>query len=341
MSQKDAYAEAGVDIEAGKQAVALMKQAVAATYNEYVLSDSSSFGGQFALTGISADSQPLLVASTDGVGTKTIVAATLNRWDTVGQDLVNHCINDILVQGARPLFFLDYVASSKLEPAKIATIVGGMAHACQAAGVVLLGGETAEMPGVYHAGAVDLVGTIVGIVDRKDRLDGSTIAVGDCVLAFPSTGLHTNGYTLARRVLADFDWEAPNDTLGMSIGDALLAVHRCYWNEVQQLRQAGIEIRGLAHITGGGVYDNLPRILPDGLGATLERSSWQEPPIFGLLQQTGEISDVDMFHAFNMGLGMLVVVPIAQREQALAAFPELRAVGRIVPDVEQKVVVQS
>ncbi|MGB1249893.1 MAG: phosphoribosylformylglycinamidine cyclo-ligase [Candidatus Promineifilaceae bacterium] len=340
MKKQDAYAAAGVNIEAGKQAVALMKQAVAATYNENVLSDSSSFGGQFALTGISAESHPLLVASTDGVGTKTMVAAALNRWDTVGQDLVNHCINDILVQGARPLFFLDYVASSKLEPTKIATIVGGMAKACQAAGVVLLGGETAEMPGVYHDGAVDLVGTIVGMVDRKERLDGSTIEAGDCVLALPATGPHTNGYTLARRVLAEFDWEAPHDVLGMSIGDALLAVHRCYWDEVQTLKQAGVDIRGLAHITGGGVYDNLPRILPVGLGATIERGSWQETPIFGLLQRTGAISDVDMFHAFNMGLGMLVVVSEAQREQALNTLSELRAVGQIVVDADQQVVVR-
>ena len=340
MSTKDAYAEAGVNIEAGKQAVALMKQAVAATYNESVLSDSSSFGGQFALTGISAESQPTLVASTDGVGTKTMVAAALNRWDTVGQDLVNHCINDILVQGARPLFFLDYVASSKLEPAKIATIVSGMAKACQAAGTVLLGGETAEMPGVYHDGAVDLVGTIVGIVGRSERLDGSTITEGDCVLAFPSTGPHTNGYTLARTVLAQYDWSAPNIELGESIGDALLAVHRCYWNEVQALRAAGVEIRGLAHITGGGVYDNLPRILPDGLGATIKRGSWAEPPIFGLIQREGAISEIDMFHAFNMGLGMLVVVPMGQRDEAIAAMPELRAVGQIVSDTTQQVIVQ-
>ena len=340
MSKQDAYAQAGVDIEAGKQAVALMKQAVAATYNENVLSDSSSFGGQFVLTGISAESQPTLVASTDGVGTKTMVAAALDRWDTVGQDLVNHCINDILVQGARPLFFLDYVASSKLEPTKIATIVGGMAKACQAAGTVLLGGETAEMPGIYHDGAVDLVGTIVGIVDRSARLDGSTIEEGDCVLAFPSTGPHTNGYTLARNVLAQFDWSVPNEELGESVGDALLAVHRCYWNEVQALRTAGIEIRGLAHITGGGVYDNLPRILPNGLGAMIKRGSWSEPPIFGLIQRKGEINDVDMFHAFNMGLGMLVVVPMSQRDQAIAAMPELRAVGQIVADTTQQVVVQ-
>lgn len=324
-----AYKKAGVDIEAGQKAVAMMKSAVSATYNKNVLSTLGNFGGLFAIGDLKQMGNPILVASTDGVGTKTMVASTMGNWSTIGQDLVNHCINDILVQGAVPLFFLDYVASSKLHPETIANIVNGMAKACGDAGAALLGGETAEMPGVYQDGEVDVAGTIVGVVDQANLIDGSRIEAGDIVLSLPSTGLHTNGFTLARTALADFDWHADNDQLSTSIGDALLAVHRCYSNEIAQLRQAGVDILGLAHITGGGVYDNLPRVLPEGLGATIERGSWTENPIFNLIQTAGDISDRDMFHAFNMGLGMLIVLKADQAKKAQSILDELKHVGTI------------
>ncbi len=326
-----AYKAAGVDIAAAKTATQMMKSAVQATYTPQVLSHIGSFGGLFDAGAFKQMDAPVLVASTDGVGTKTMVAAAMNRWDTIGQDLVNHCINDIVVQGARPLFFLDYVASSKLDPTTIASIVQGMAVACQAAGVALLGGETAEMPGVYHTGEIDVVGTVVGVVDKANLIDGSAITVGDVVLALPATNLHTNGFTLARTVLSHFDWHAPRPDLGMSIGDALLGIHRCYVNEVARLQAGSVPIKGLAHVTGGGLWDNLPRVLPAGLGAEVVRGTWQEPAIFGLLQRQGDISDRDMFHAFNMGLGMLIVVSADTTNLAQSILgEEVRVVGTII-----------
>lgn len=331
MTKRDAYSEAGVDINAGHQATALMKDAVQATYGVEVLSETGAFGGLFSAVALKNLDSPVLVASTDGVGTKTMVASKMNRWDSIGQDLVNHCVNDILVQGARPLFFLDYVASSKLDPPQIADVVRGCAIACSAINVALLGGETAEMPGVYQAGEIDLVGTIVGVVDKANIIDGGWIQAGDTIIALPSTGLHTNGYSLARRALADFDWHENRDDLnGQSIGENLLAVHRCYLDEINQLRQADVDIRGLAHITGGGVIDNLPRILPDGVGAVIDRGAWAIPPIFTLIQQTADIPDTDMFHAFNMGLGMLVIMPSEQTEIVLNTLPDAMRVGEII-----------
>jgi phosphoribosylformylglycinamidine cyclo-ligase len=330
--KNDAYRRAGVDIAAGTRATELMKAAVKATYTPEVLSETGSFGGLYDARGLHALDAPVLVASTDGVGTKTMVAARMNRWDTIGQDLVNHCVNDILVQGARPLFFLDYVASSALDPEQIAAVVGGCARACREVGAALLGGETAEMPGVYQAGELDLAGTIVGVVDRAALIDGARIQPGDALLALPATGLHTNGYSLARRALDGLDWQAARADLGgRSIGDALLDVHRCYLREIDTLRAGGIDVRGLAHITGGGVIDNLPRILPGGVGARLVRATWHEPPIFALIQRTAAVSDREMFHVFNMGVGMLVVVPADQRDAARALLPELHAVGEIIP----------
>lgn len=328
---QDAYSRAGVNIAAGTRATQLMKAAVRATYTPEVLSETGSFGGLYEITGLKALNAPVLVASTDGVGTKTMVAAKMNRWETIGQDLVNHCVNDILVQGARPLFFLDYVASSRLNPEQIAAVVGGCAAACQQVGAALLGGETAEMPGVYQAGELDLVGTIVGVVDKGALIDGSRIQAGDAILSLGSSGLHTNGYSLARKALADFDWSAPRlDLNGQSIGEVLLAVHRCYLREIDALRAAGVDVRGLAHITGGGLTDNLPRIFPDGVGARVERGTWTEPPIFSLIQHAGSITDEEMFHVFNMGLGMLVIVPADQVGQAQTTLPELARVGEIV-----------
>lgn len=307
MDSKSAYARAGVDIRAGARATQLMKAAVQATYGPEVLAGIGAFGGLFDIAALRDMQQPVLVASTDGVGSKTKVAAALNRWDTIGQDIVNHCINDILVQGARPLFFLDYVASARLDPEQIATIVGGVALACGAAGCALLGGETAEMPGVYQPGEVDLVGTIVGVVEKAEVVDGRRIQPGDVIIGLPSSGLHTNGYTLARAALAGLDWQEPQPTLAASVGDILLAPHRSYLREVQILQKAGLDIRGLAHITGGGLIDNPPRIFPAGLGARLHRGSWPIPPIFELIQESGHISNEEMAHVFNLGLGMLVI----------------------------------
>jgi phosphoribosylformylglycinamidine cyclo-ligase len=306
---KSAYAAAGVDIEAGSKATELMKTAVQATFGPEVLSGVGAFGGLYSVGKLKHLESPTLVASTDGVGTKTKVAAALNRWDTIGHDIVNHCVNDILVQGARPLFFLDYVASAKLDPEQIATIVAGIAEACEAVDCALLGGETAEMTGVYHEGAIDLVGTVVGVVDRPDIINGHRIEAGDVILGLPSTGLHTNGYTLARQVLGELDWHTTQPALGTTVGEALLAPHRVYLQEIGRLLAEHVDIRGLAHITGGGLIDNPPRIFPDGLGARLLRGSWPEPPIFSLIQQLGEIDSQEMFHVFNMGLGMLMVVP--------------------------------
>ncbi len=329
MTNKSAYTRAGVDIAAGQRATVLMKTAVQATFGPEVLSNVGSFGGLFDISS-PMEQNPVLVASTDGVGTKTMVAAAMNRWDTIGHDIVNHCVNDILVQGARPLFFLDYVASSKLNPEQIATVVRGIAEACSKVGCALLGGETAEMPGVYQTGEMDLVGTVVGIVERNSIIDGSRIKAGDVILGLPSSGLHTNGYTLARAVLSALDWHKPHPDLGDTPGNVLLASHRCYLREVQALWEAGIDIRGLAHITGGGLIDNPPRIFPDGLGAKIERGSWQIPPIFNVIQQLGNIPDAEMAHAFNMGLGMLVIVPPEQAERAQQVLDEAVVVGEMV-----------
>ncbi len=335
-----AYQAAGVDIAAGTRAVELMKDAVRATYGPEVLLGIGAFGGLFDAAALRGMDAPVLVASTDGVGTKTKIASALGRYDTVGHDIVNHCVNDILVQGARPLFFLDYIASSKLDPAMVAAVVSGAAAACQAAGCALLGGETAEMPGVYAAGEFDLVGTIVGVVDRMGIIDGSTIRPGDAVIGLASSGLHTNGFSLARRVFEGWDLRAELPELGRPLGDALLAPHRCYLAEIQHLRRAGVAVKGLAHITGGGLIDNPPRILPAGAAIHLRRGSWPIPPLFHLIQRAGQIADAEMAHVFNLGLGMLVVTPADQAAMALAALGEGWIVGEVV-DGEQVCVIRD
>ncbi|NJL04943.1 MAG: phosphoribosylformylglycinamidine cyclo-ligase [Chloroflexaceae bacterium] len=330
--QLDAYARAGVNIAAGQEAVRLMRDAVRSTHGAEVLSDVGAFGGLYSLAAVQQMQEPVLVATTDGVGTKTMVAAQLQRWDTLGQDLVNHCINDLLVQGAHPLFFLDYIAAPVLQPEVVAALVKGMAVACRTAQCALLGGETAEMPDIYAPDQLDLVGTMVGVVERSMIIDGSRIQAGDMLLGLPSTGLHTNGYTLARHVLAELDWTEPYRILGdTTLAEALLAVHRSYLDPVQKLLRAGIDIHGMAHITGGGVVDNLPRILPNGVQAIIRRGTWREPPIFGLIQQRGQLSQHELFHTFNMGLGMILVVPPGHATRALATLTvDLSVVGEVV-----------
>ena len=323
------YQAAGVDIAAGARAVELMKDAVRATYGPEVLLGIGAFGGLFDAAALRGMDAPVLVASTDGVGTKTKIASALGRYDTIGHDIVNHCVNDILVQGARPLFFLDYIASSRLDPAMVAAVVNGAAAACRAAGCALLGGETAEMPGVYAAGEFDLVGAIVGVVDRADLIDGSTIQPGDAVIGLASSGLHTNGFSLARRVLEGWDLRAELPELGRPLGEALLAPHRSYLAEIQRLRQAGVVVKGLAHITGGGLIDNPPRILPAGTAIQLQRGSWPIPPLFQLIQRAGQIADDEMAHVFNLGLGMLVITPASQAAAALDTLGEGWLVGEV------------
>jgi phosphoribosylformylglycinamidine cyclo-ligase len=325
------YSAAGVDIAAATHAKELMADAVRSTHGPAVLAGMGAFGGCFdaalALSGIAA---PVLVSSADGVGTKTLVAAALERYDTVGQDLVNHCVNDILVQGAQPLFFLDYVAAAKLDAVQVAAIVGGVAAACRAVGCALLGGETAEMPAVYAPGAFDLAGTIVGVVPRAAMLPRTDIAPGDAILALPSTGLHTNGYSLARRIVEQGDGYHARPALlgGQSVGEALLAVHRCYLPEVTALR-AAITLKGLAHITGGGLFDNLPRILPAGCGAAIRRDTWPIPPICSYLVAEGQIAETEAYHALNMGLGMLAIVPADAVDAARAAVADAYYVGTV------------
>lgn len=328
------YSAAGVDIAAATRAKELMAAAVRSTHGPAVLAGMGAFGGCFdaalALAGMQA---PVLVSSTDGVGTKTLVAAAVGRYDTVGRDLVHHAVNDILVQGARPLFFLDYIAVAKLDPVQVAAIVAGVAEGCRATGCALIGGETAEMPDVYAPGAFDLAGTIVGVVERSAMLPRTDIIAGDAIVALPSTGLHTNGYSLARRLVKHhFATEGyaarPAMLGGQTIGDALLAVHRCYLSEVIALR-AVVPVKALCHITGGGIYDNLPRVLPTGLGAEIVRGSWSIPPICQLLVELGRLDEQEAFHTLNMGLGMLVIVPAEMVNQALATIPEARLVGRV------------
>ncbi len=330
MSKPSAYKQAGVDLDAGEKATALMKDAVKSTYTPDVLAGIGSFGGLFATTALHDMAEPVLVASTDGVGTKTMVAAKVGRWDTIGHDIVNHCVDDILVQGARPLFFLDYVASSQLQPAQIATVVTGVAAACKQNGCALLGGETAEMPGVYQDDELDLVGTVVGVVDRAQLIDGSAITPGDTIIGLPSSGAHTNGYTLIRHLLQDADWFAHHPALDATIADVLTTPHRSYLHEINAIRTAGIAIHGLAHITGGGIPGNLPRVLPAGTGAIVRRGTWHELPLFALLQQTGDITDAEMFRVFNMGLGMLVMVDAAAAPAVLNLLPEATIVGEII-----------
>ena len=324
------YAEAGVDIAAGNRAVELMRAAVQSTYGPEVLAGIGAFGGLYDVAALKDMTAPVLVASTDGVGTKTKIARALGRFDTLGYDLVHHCVNDILVQGARPLFFLDYIASARLEPEVVAAIVSGVAAACRAVGMSLLGGETAEMPGVYAPGEFDLVGTILGVVERSQIINGSTIQAGDVLLGLASSGPHTNGYSLIRKVFEGVPLDARFEGVGV-LGEALLTPHRCYLEAVARLRSA-VPIKGLVHITGGGLVDNPPRILPPGLGLVIRRGTWPIPPLFRLIQARGDISDDEMAHVFNLGIGLIAVLAPGDVSAAQAALDEPAwVIGEVVP----------
>jgi phosphoribosylformylglycinamidine cyclo-ligase len=308
MTDSISYSDAGVSIDAANVATDRIKQLARATFNERTLSEIGSFGGMFdgAFPGLK---QPVLVASADGVGTKLKIAFATGTHNTIGRDLVNHCVDDILVQGARPLFFLDYIATGALAPEVVAGIVEGVATACRENGCVLLGGETAEMPGFYSAGEYDVAGFIVGVVDRDKVIDGHTIAEGDTVLALPSVGLHTNGYSLARKLffeVAGYSVDTHLDELGQTIGAALLQPHLSYLPALAGLLDLNL-IKGLAHITGGGLTENIPRILPEATGVQITRETWPVLPIFKLMQQIGNVADAEMYRTFNMGVGMVIV----------------------------------
>lgn len=318
MPQSISYADAGVSIDNANRAVAKIREFARSTFNERTLTEIGSFGGMFS-GAFPNMSDPVLVASADGVGTKLKIAFETGIHNTVGTDLVNHCVNDILVQGARPLFFLDYFATGKLEPDVTASVVEGMASACKENGCVLLGGETAEMPDFYPEGEYDLAGFIVGVVDRSKVIDGRSIEPGDVVIGLPSTGLQTNGYSLARKLFFEvggYKVDSFVDELGTTVGEALLATHASFLPQIGQLldkfstADEGVRvplIKGLAHITGGGFLENIPRILPDGVSVEIKRGSWTEPPIFGLLQRLGNVSESEMFRTFNMGIGMVLI----------------------------------
>lgn len=321
----DLYTQAGVSIEAGQRAVDLMKDAVNSTHNAEVLAGVGAFGGLFNLTTALTDlTTPTLVASTDGVGTKVKLAAALNQYDTIGQDIVNHCLNDILCagEGVRPLFFLDYIASSHLKPEMVAQIVSGMAVACRQAGCALLGGETAEMPGVYQPAEFDVVGTIVGLVDRDLIYPRPTLQAGDHLLGLPSSGPHTNGYSLIRAIFEKSPLDVDLPDIGCSLGEALLTPHRAYLDSLTQLRQAGVTVNSLAHITGGGLVENLPRALRgfDHLTLRIDRHQWPIPPLFQLIQTEGQVSDEEMWRVFNMGIGLVAMIPAAMGDLALTAL---------------------
>jgi phosphoribosylformylglycinamidine cyclo-ligase len=332
------YKEAGVDIDAGNEVVRRIRTLARGTFTPGVLSDIGSFGGLFQL-GASGVSDPVLVASADGVGTKLRVAFMAGVHNTIGADLVNHCVNDILVQGAQPLFFLDYLATGRLEPDVAVQVVEGLSAACRANGCALLGGETAEMPGFYADGEYDVAGFIVGVVPRDRLIDGRRIEPGDALIGIPSSGLHTNGYSLARRIafeIAGLRIDSMVPDLGTTIGAALLEPHRSYLPLIRPLLPSGV-IKGMAHITGGGITDNLPRILPPGTAARIDRSTWTVPPLFQWLQRTGTVPDDDMWRAFNMGVGLIVAcskdsVDTVAGALAAAGEPHAVVIGRVTAD---------
>ena len=370
MTQKAiTYADAGVSIDKANEAVAKIREYARSTFNERTLTEIGSFGGMFA-GAFPQMADPILVASADGVGTKLKLAFETGIHNTVGADLVNHCVNDILVQGARPLFFLDYFATGKLEPDVTASIVEGMARACRENACVLLGGETAEMPDFYPAGEYDLAGFIVGVVDKAKVIDGKSIVPGDIVLGLPSTGLQTNGYSLARKLFFEvggYNVDSYIDELGTTVGEALLATHSSFLPQLRPLLEGSADtpvrmsgasmrtsgegpevpivkddlagrtgdadksvrapiIKGLAHITGGGFLENIPRILPDNVSVRIDRGTWPEPPIFGLMQRLGNVPDQEMFRTFNMGIGMIVITDDASLTSTLSAYK----IGRVV-----------
>ena len=324
--EKETYAAAGVDLDAAQRAKELIKRQARATHRREVITGVGPFAGLFQLKGYQ---EPILVSSVDGVGTKLKIAAALGKHDTVGIDLVNHCVNDILTSGAEPLFFLDYIAMGKLVPQQVEAIARGMADACRAVGCALIGGETAEMPGFYPEGDYDLVGFIIGVVEKGNIIDGRSIKAGDAIIGLPSSGLHTNGYSLVRKLFGTEPsiLSQVYPRLGRTLGQELLEPHRCYYHVLKPLLP---KIKGMAHITGGGLVDNLPRILPTWLTAKLDRDSWEIPPIFALIQKKGNIDENEMYRVFNMGVGMAVISSPDDADRLLPSLPDARVIGEVV-----------
>jgi phosphoribosylformylglycinamidine cyclo-ligase len=315
MTKPISYSDAGVSIDNANLAVAKIRDFAKSTFNERTLTEIGSFGGMFSAA-FPEMREPVLVASADGVGTKLKIAFDTGIHNTIGQDLVNHCVNDILVQGARPLFFLDYFATGKLSPDVTASVVEGISIACKENGCVLLGGETAEMPGFYKDGEYDLAGFIVGVVDKSKVIDGKNIKAGDVVLGLPSNGLQTNGYSLARKLFFEtggYKVDSFVEELGESVGEALLKTHASFLKPLDKLLDSG-KIKGLAHITGGGFLENIPRILPENVSVEIKRGTWNELPIFGLMQKLGNVEEKEMFRTFNMGVGMVIICAESDKE---------------------------
>jgi phosphoribosylformylglycinamidine cyclo-ligase len=321
------YASAGVDIGKGEEAVKRIKKHVQKTFTKDVLKGVGAFAGALDVTALKEMAHPVLLSSVDGVGTKTVIAEQLHKWENIGHDMVGHSGNDLVCQGARPLFFLDYIASSSLKPDVIETIVAGMAESCAELGCVLIGGETAEMPQVYAEGAHDVVGCIVGVADRDKMITGDTIEEGDVLIALPSNGLHTNGYSLARAIFSDMRENV--EELGMTVGEALLLPHTSYVKTVLALHEEFV-LKGVAHITGGGIPGNLPRILPKGLGARIEKQNVRILPIFRLMQEHGSVSDEAMYQACNMGVGMILVTEKTQADAIVHKTPGSYVLGEVV-----------
>ena len=334
---ENTYKSAGVDVEEGQKAVRLMKEAVKETFNDQVLTGLGGFGGLFQpdLRGMK---EPVLVSGTDGVGTKLKIAFMTDRHDTIGQDCVAMCVNDILCQGAKPLFFLDYLATGKLEAEKANTIVTGIAKACKESGAALIGGETAEMPGFYSEGEYDLAGFVVGIVDKEKIITGDKVKKGDLLLGLPSSGIHSNGFSLVRKVLLEdgkLDLNEYHEGLGGIVGEVLLTPTRLYGNAVTALLDQ-VEIHGISHITGGGFYENIPRMLPEDLGVELDREAIKVPRVFQVIQEMGRIDEKEMFSTFNMGVGMVIALDETEAEKALKLLPEMGEEAYVFGRVTEK-----
>ena len=331
MTNSISYADAGVSIDNANRALDKIKKYAKSTFNENTLTEIGSFGGMFSAM-FPEMRDPILVASADGVGTKLKIAFETGIHNTIGQDLVNHCVNDILVQGARPLFFLDYFATGKLSPGVTASVVEGISIACTENKCVLLGGETAEMPGFYKDGEYDLAGFIVGVVDKRQVIDGKSIVAGDAVLGLPSSGLQTNGYSLARKLffeIGGFSVDSRINELGETVGEALLKPHASFLKPLDKLLNSG-RIKGLAHITGGGLLENIPRILPKDVSVEIRRGTWTELPVFGLMQKLGNVETNEMFRAFNMGVGMIVICAEEDKEFLKNNLGECFEIGRVI-----------
>jgi len=324
---KQTYAAAGVSIDTAAKAKELIGKQARTTHRPEVLSGVGFFGGLFEFKGYE---QPVLVSSVDGVGTKLKIATALNKHDTIGIDLVNHCVNDILTCGAEPLFFLDYIAMGKLVSEQVAAIAQGLAQACREVGCALIGGETAEMPGLYAGEDYDLVGFIIGVVEKAKLIMGKTIMAGDTIISLPSSGLHTNGYSLVRKIFGVGQLEKHYPELGRTLGEGLLEPHRCYYHQLKPLLSL---IKGMAHITGGGLIDNVPRVLPQGLAARFNRQAWTVPPIFQLIQQRGNVERDEMYRVFNMGIGMVLICSPDVIDQLMKQLPEAKIIGEVVKQV--------